>query len=224
MATKKKAKKVAKKTTKKKKVAKKATKKKTAKKVASKKVAKKVTKKKATKKKATKKKTAKKVAPKNLKVYKAKTKVGKVVPAFKLPATGDKEIALKDYKGKKLVIYFYPKDATPGCTIEGHDFTKAHKKFKKLNTEILGVSRDSIASHEKFKEKQSYSFDLLSDADEKLCAIFGAIKLKNMYGKQVRGINRSTFVIDEKGKLMREWYNVKVAGHVDEVLEFVKSI
>ena len=98
----------------------------------------------------------------------------------------------------KLIIYFYPKDATPGCTIEGHDFTKAHKKFKKLNTEILGVSRDSIASHERFKEKQGYSFDLLSDADEKLCAIFGAIKLKNMYGKMVRGINRSTFVIDEK--------------------------
>ena len=189
------------------------------------------TKKKATKKATTKKKTAKKTTKKkttkkktNLKVYEAKTKVGKKVPAFKLPSTGDKKLGLKDFTGKKLVLYFYPKDATPGCTIEGHDFTKAHKKFKKLNTEIIGVSRDSIKSHEKFKDKQKYSFDLISDEDEKLCAIFGAIKLKNMYGKMVRGINRSTFVIDEKGKLLKEWRAVKVAGHVDEVLAYVKSL
>ncbi len=150
--------------------------------------------------------------------------IGKKVKNFKLPATGDKNISLADLKGKNVVIYFYPKDSTPGCTREGQDFRDNIRKFRARNTVILGVSRDSLKSHENFKEKQSFNFDLLSDADEKLCTQFDVIKEKNMYGKKVMGIERSTFLIDEKGVLRNEWRKVKVDGHVEEVLEAVKSL
>ena len=150
--------------------------------------------------------------------------IGKKVKNFKLPATGDKNISLADLKGKNVVIYFYPKDSTPGCTREGQDFRDNIRKFRARNTVILGVSRDSLKSHENFKEKQSFNFDLLSDADEMLCTQFDVIKEKNMYGKKVMGIERSTFLIDEKGVLRNEWRKVKADGHVEEVLEAVKSL
>lgn len=150
--------------------------------------------------------------------------VGKKVPAFRAAATGGKSIASADLKGQRVVLYFYPKDSTPGCTQEGHDFTANIEAFKRLNTIVLGVSRDSIESHDKFKEKQGFKFDLLSDPEEKLCAIFDVIKLKNMYGKKVRGIERSTFLIDESGLLRQEWRKVKVTEHVDEVLTAVKAL
>ena len=150
--------------------------------------------------------------------------IGKRIPAFTLPATGEKEISLSDFKGKKLVIYFYPKDSTPGCTTEGQDFRDNYLKFKRARTEILGVSRDSIASHEKFKTKQAFNFDLISDQEEELCNIFDVIKEKNLYGKKHMGIERSTFLIDEKGVLRQEWRKVKVAGHVEEVLAAVKAL
>lgn len=154
----------------------------------------------------------------------AKAELNKVVPAFKLPATGNQSVASKDLKGKNVVLYFYPKDSTPGCTTEGQDFRDNKAKFTRLNTIILGVSRDSIKSHENFRSKQKFNFDLLSDEDENLCKIFDVIKMKNMYGKKVRGIERSTFLIDDKGKLRQEWRKVKVAGHVDEVLEAVRAL
>lgn len=150
--------------------------------------------------------------------------LGKKVPAFKLPATGDQEISLNSLKGKNIVIYFYPKDSTPGCTREGQDFRDNYLKFRRQNCMILGVSRDSIKSHEKFKAKQEFQFELLSDADETLCNIFDVIKMKNMYGKQVRGIERSTFLINDKGVLKQEWRKIKVDGHVDEVLEAVRQL
>jgi peroxiredoxin Q/BCP len=150
--------------------------------------------------------------------------IGKKVKNFKLPATGDKEVSLGDYKGKKVVLYFYPKDSTPGCTTEGQDFRDAKAKFTRQGAVVLGVSRDSIKSHENFKAKQKFNFDLLSDADETLCTQFDVIKMKNMYGKQVRGIERSTFLIDENGVLRQEWRKVKVKEHVDEVLAAVKAL
>jgi peroxiredoxin Q/BCP len=150
--------------------------------------------------------------------------LGKVLPALKLPATGDKVIDIKSLRGKNIVIYFYPKDSTPGCTTEGQDFAANHAKFKRQNTVILGVSRDSIKSHEKFREKYNFPFDLLSDEDEKACGIFDVIKEKNMYGKKYMGIVRSTFLIDEKGKLRQEWRKVKVKEHVAEVLAAVKDL
>lgn len=150
--------------------------------------------------------------------------LGKKVPDFTLPATGDQEISLKQLKGRNVVIYFYPKDSTPGCTSEGQDFRDHFKAFHKLNTEILGVSRDSIKSHENFKAKQGFPFELLSDKEETLCQLFDVIKEKNMYGRKVMGIERSTFLIDTKGVLRQEWRKVKVKGHVDEVLEAVKSL
>lgn len=150
--------------------------------------------------------------------------VGKKVKDFKLPATGDQEIKLSDLRGNNVVIYFYPKDSTPGCTTEGQDFRDQHAKFKRQKTVILGVSRDSIRSHENFKAKQNFPFELLSDADEKACAIFDVIKEKNMYGRKVLGIERSTFLIDDQGVLQQEWRKVKVKGHVDEVLEAVKTL
>ena len=149
---------------------------------------------------------------------------GKKVPDFSLPATGDQEISLKQLKGKNVVIYFYPKDSTPGCTTEGQDFRDNYTAFQELNTEILGVSRDSIKSHENFKAKQDFPFELLSDKEETLCQLFDVIKEKNMYGRKVMGIERSTFLIDTKGVLRREWRKVKVKGHVDEVLEAVREL
>jgi peroxiredoxin Q/BCP len=141
-----------------------------------------------------------------------------------LPATGGRTVALSELKGKAVVLYFYPKDATPGCTIEGHDFSRLNNDFRHTNAEVFGISRDSMKSHEKFKEKENYTIDLLSDEDEKACKIFGVIKMKNMYGKQVRGIERSTFVVDREGKVVKEWRGVKVSGHAEEVLEFVKGL
>ena len=135
-------------------------------------------------------------------------------------ATNNMTVSLSEFRGKKLVLFFYPKDDTPGCTLEGEDFRDHYKKFKKLNTEIFGISKDSMDSHEKFKSKFQFPFELISDPDEELCQLFGVIKEKNMYGKKYMGIERSTFVIDEKGKLVREWRKVKVPGHVEEVLEF----
>ncbi len=150
--------------------------------------------------------------------------VGKIVKNFELPATGDQCISLSDLKGKKVVLYFYPKDSTPGCTTEGQDFRDAKTKFSRQNSVILGVSRDSIKSHENFKAKQALNFELLSDANEELCTQFDVIKMKNMYGKQVRGIERSTFLIDETGVLRQEWRKVKVKDHVQEVLDAVKAL
>ncbi len=148
----------------------------------------------------------------------------KKAPAFKLPATGGEIIKLSDLKGKRVVLFFYPKDATPGCTQEGQDFRDLYPKFKRRNTEIFGISRDSIASHEKFKEKQGFPFELLSDADEEACRAYDVIHEKNMYGKKVMGIVRSTFLIDEDGKLVNEWRKVKVDGHAEEVLAAVAAL
>jgi peroxiredoxin Q/BCP len=149
--------------------------------------------------------------------------INKKVPLFKLPGTSDLQFNLSDYKGRFLVIYFYPKDATPGCTTQGVDFRDAYKKFQALDTEIFGISRDTLKSHENFKAKFTFPFELLSDEEEKACELFGVIKMKNMYGKQVRGIERSTFVIDPDGKLIQAWRGVKVESHVKEVLQFIKQ-
>lgn len=151
-------------------------------------------------------------------------KIGNKVTDIKLAATGAQVIRLSDFKGKNIVLYFYPKDSTPGCTLEGQDFRDSKRKFSARNTVILGVSRDSVKSHENFKSKQSFSFDLLSDPDEKLCKQFDVIKEKNMYGKKVIGIERSTFLIDEDGILVKEWRKVKVKEHVGEVLEEIKKL
>ncbi len=150
--------------------------------------------------------------------------IGKKVPDFELPATGDQNIKLSDLKGKNVVIYFYPKDSTPGCTKEGQAFRDDHRKFARAKTIILGVSRDSIKSHENFKAKQELPFDLLSDREEQLCGLFEVIKMKNMYGKQVRGIERSTFLIDAKGVLQHEWRKIKVDGHAEDVLTAAKAL
>ncbi len=154
----------------------------------------------------------------------AKARTGKKVPAFSLPATRDKTISLKDLLGHKVVLYFYPKDSTPGCTLEGQDFRDNYQKFRRRKTIVLGVSRDSLKSHENFRAKQEFPFDLLSDTDEKLCSIFDVIKEKNMYGRKVIGIERSTFLLDEMGVLRGEWRKVKVKGHVLEVLDAVKAL
>lgn len=151
-------------------------------------------------------------------------RVGEPVPDFSLQATGGKTVTLSEFRGKQVVIYFYPKDATPGCTLEGQDFSRLKAQFAAAGAEVFGISRDSVTSHEKFKNKENYSIDLLSDSDERACQIFGVIKMKNMYGKQVRGIERSTFVIDSQGNLAKEWRGVKVPGHAEEVLEFVQQL
>ena len=150
--------------------------------------------------------------------------VGKSIPNFKAQTTGDNVIKKSDLKGKNVVLYFYPKDSTPGCTLEGQDFRDQHNKFKRLNTVIFGISRDSLKSHENFKSKQKFPFELISDEDENLSKIFDVIKEKNMYGRKVMGIVRSTFLIDAKGILRHEWRKVKVDGHVDEVLTAVKAL
>jgi len=147
-----------------------------------------------------------------------------IVSDFSLPCTGGTTFQLSAAKHKVLVLYFYPKDNTPGCTTEGIGFRDMHQKFQKLNCGIYGISRDSLKSHENFKAKLAFPFELLSDAEEKACAQFGVIKMKNMYGKQVRGIERSTFVLDAKRAILREWRGVKVPGHVQEVFDFVKSL
>jgi peroxiredoxin Q/BCP len=150
--------------------------------------------------------------------------LGKKVPDFSIPATGEATFRLSDHLGHPVVLYFYPKDNTPGCTTEGADFRDLHKQFAKLGAVVAGVSRDSIKSHEGFRQKMEFPFPLLSDADEKLCALFDVIKMKNMYGKKVRGIERSTFLVGADGKLIREWRKVKVDGHAAEVLAAVKEL
>jgi peroxiredoxin Q/BCP len=154
----------------------------------------------------------------------SKVKIGGKVPDFTLPATGEQDIALSDFSGKRVVVYFYPKDSTPGCTTEGQDFRDKINTFRRRKTVVLGISRDSLKSHENFKAKQQFPFELLSDSDEKACRLFDVIKEKNMYGKKVMGIERSTFLIDEQGVLRREWRKVKVPGHVDEVLEAIQEL
>lgn len=151
-------------------------------------------------------------------------RMNRVVGDFSAAATGDKTVRLKELRGQNVVVYFYPKDSTPGCTTEGRDFSALHAKFKRQNTVVLGVSRDSVASHEKFKDKQGFKFDLLSDPREVLCKKFDVIHEKTLYGRKFMGIVRSTFLIDADGKLRQEWRGVKVKGHAEEVLEAVKAL
>jgi peroxiredoxin Q/BCP len=151
-------------------------------------------------------------------------KIGRKIANFSLPATGDKTLSLKDFKGSNLVLYFYPKDSTPGCTLEGQDFRDHFEAFGEANTAILGVSRDSVKSHENFRAKQRFPFDLLSDSEEKLCKQFDVIHEKNMYGRKVMGVVRSTFLIDGNGVLRQEWRKVRVRGHVEEVLAAAQSL
>jgi peroxiredoxin Q/BCP len=154
----------------------------------------------------------------------ATAETGKRIPDIELEATGNKRVKLSDYRGKPLVLYFYPKASTPGCTQEGRDFSDAIARFRRQSCAILGASRDRIKAQENFREKQGFPFDLLSDPDEELCALFDVIKMKTMYGRQVRGIERSTFLIDAEGVLRQEWRKVKVKGHVEEVLDAVKAL
>jgi thioredoxin-dependent peroxiredoxin len=153
----------------------------------------------------------------------SKVTINKKVTNFTAAATGDADISLTDFKGKNVVLYFYPKDNTPGCTQEGEDFRDNHAKFKRAKTIILGVSRDSIKKHSNFKTKYEFPFELLSDADEALCKQFDVIKLKKNYGREYMGIERSTFLIDDKGVLREEWRGVKVKGHIEEVLAATKQ-
>jgi peroxiredoxin Q/BCP len=146
------------------------------------------------------------------------------VKDFSLPMTGGGTFRLEDSPAKVIVLYFYPKDNTPGCTTEGLQFRDLHKEFRKAGAEVYGVSRDSLKSHESFKAKMDFPFELLADEDERACQQFGVIKMKNMYGRQVRGIERSTFVLDSAGRIRREWRGVKVPGHAKEVLDFVKTL
>ena len=146
------------------------------------------------------------------------------VPDFQLPATNGKTFQSSNYLGKNMVIYFYPKDATPGCTTQWIQFRDKYADFQASNTEIFGISRDNLKSHENFKAKFSFPFELLADTEELACTLFAVIKMKNMYGKQVRGIERRTFIIDQNGVLIKEWRGVKVDGHIEEVLNFIKSL
>ncbi len=150
--------------------------------------------------------------------------LNKRVPAFKAQATSDVLVKSSDLKGAPYVLYFYPKDNTPGCTQEGQDFRDLHTKFKRLGVAIFGVSRDSLKTHENFKAKHEFPFELISDPDEALCEHFDVMRMKNMYGKQVRGIERSTFLVDAKGVLRREWRKLKVPGHAEEVLAAAREL
>ena len=150
--------------------------------------------------------------------------IGKKIPAFSLPATGDQKISTKDLAGAPWVLYFYPRDNTPGCTVEGENFRDHYAKFRRRKVTVLGISRDNLRSHERFKTKFNFPFELLSDEDEKVCTLFDVMKQKNMYGKKVRGIERSTFLVGADGKLVREWRKVKIDGHVEEVLEAIRQM
>ncbi|MEM8984301.1 MAG: peroxiredoxin [Pseudomonadota bacterium] len=150
--------------------------------------------------------------------------IGRVVKDFKAPVTGTAPFHLKSIRGKNVVLYFYPKDATPGCTKEGLAFNELLARFKRANTVVYGVSKDSLASHDKFRDKQGYRFELIADEDGKVCELFDVIKEKNMYGRKFMGIERSTFLIDASGKLAAEWRKVKVAGHAEAVLEAAKAL
>ena len=145
-------------------------------------------------------------------------------PDFEIPATGGQTFRLSAMQGSPLVLYFYPKDNTPGCTDEGMQFRDLHGEFVKLRCSVFGISRDTVKSHESFKAKMSFPFELLADTEEIVCKAFDVMKMKNMYGKQVRGIERSTFVIDKEGVLRKEWRGVKVPGHAQEVLTYIKSL
>ncbi len=145
-------------------------------------------------------------------------------PDFDLAATGGKQVRLSDFKGRGVVLYFYPKDNTPGCTTEGRDFSALYPLFQALGWEVFGVSRDSVKTHENFKAKQSFPFELIADPQETACEAFAVMKLKNMYGKQVRGVERSTFVVAPDGTIAKAWRGVKVTGHAQEVLEFVRTL
>jgi peroxiredoxin len=151
-------------------------------------------------------------------------KIGDKLPDLSLPASGGDTIKLKDFKGKKLVVYFYPKDNTPGCTLEGQEFTALYKEFAKAGTEIVGVSKDSVKAHDNFCEKYGFPYKLLSDADGTMCDAFGAIVEKSMYGKKYMGIDRCTFLFDEKGVLKQDWRKVSAKGHAAAVLEAVKAL
>ena len=151
-------------------------------------------------------------------------RLNRVVADFKAPATGDQQVHLKSLRGKNVVLYFYPKDNTSGCTTESENFRDLHSKFKRANTVIFGISRDSLKSHENFKKKYQFPFELISDPDEALCKKFDVIKEKTLYGRKYMGIERSTFLIDSAGKLRDEWRKVKVKGHADEVLEAAKAL
>ena len=153
----------------------------------------------------------------------SKVKIGKKIPSFSTILDDGSELKSKDFNGKYIVIYFYPKDSTPGCTKEGEDFRDLHKEFIKRNAQIYGVSRDSIVSHQKFKAKYKFPFHLISDEDESLCKLFDVIKEKNMYGRKYMGIERSTFLINDKGRLLSEWRKVKVKGHAQEVLDTLRN-
>ncbi len=152
------------------------------------------------------------------------TMVGRPVPDFVLPSTGGKNLSFKDFSGKNVVLYFYPKDDTPGCTLEGYDFRRMNREFEGENTVILGASKDSVKSHENFRAKCEFPFDLIADEHEKLCRAFDVIQMKSMYGRKYEGIERSTFVIDGHGRVVKEWRKVKVDGHAQEVLNFIKSL
>jgi len=152
------------------------------------------------------------------------TMLNQTVTDFELPATTGTTFKLSNYQGKTLIVYFYPKDNTPGCTTQGMQFRDSYAEFQAANAEIVGVSRDNLKSHENFKAKFSFPFELLADTEELACGIFGVMKMKNMYGKQVRGVERSTFVIDKSGILVHEWRGVKVDGHAQEVLNFIKTL
>jgi len=148
---------------------------------------------------------------------------GKKVPAFEGEATGGGTISSRQLKGQKYVLYFYPRDNTPGCTVESKDFRDLHDKFRRRKVRVIGISRDTLKSHEKFKDKFGFPFELIADPDEAICTLFDVIKDKNMYGKKVRGIERSTFLVDEDGVLLREWRKVKVDGHAQEVLDSLQE-
>ncbi len=154
----------------------------------------------------------------------SKVEVGKKAPDFNLEATDGQTLSMADFQGRNLVLYFYPKDSTPGCTTEGKDFRDHYEEFQGLNTEILGVSRDGIRSHENFRAKHDFPFHLLSDSEETLCRAYDVIREKTMFGKKVMGIERSTFLIDAEGILRKEWRKVKVKGHVAEVLDAVRAL
>ena len=153
-----------------------------------------------------------------------KAVVGKPVPDAQLQATSGKTFRLHDLQGRFAVLYFYPKDNTPGCTLEGQDFRDRYAQFKKLKTVVYGVSRDSLASHEKFKANLRFPFELISDEDKKLCKLFDVIREKILYGKKYLGVDRSTFILDHKGVLRKEFRGVKVKGHVDEVIEEIRKM
>lgn len=163
------------------------------------------------------------VKPEKTKKVEYRLSVGDKAPAFDLPATSGKSLSLKDFKGQAFVLYFYPKDNTPGCTLEGQDFKRLEKKFAALGCSIVGVSKDTVTAHEKFREKCGFPFELISDEDGTLCEGFDVIQMKSLYGRKFMGIERSTFLIDKKGVVRGEWRKVKVNGHAEAVLEFAKS-